>query len=62
MYAIRSYYALAIARNRYAAGLADFQVVLDSQRSLLSLEDQLASSTGDYGSAQIRLYKSYNFV
>lgn len=49
---------LEIAQNRYAAGLADFQAVLDSQRTLLTLEDQLASSTGDTSNAQIRLYKA----
>lgn len=50
--------ALDIARNRYAAGLADFQVVLDSQRTLLNLEDQLASGTGEHATARIRLYKA----
>lgn len=49
---------LALARNRYAAGLADFQAVLDSQRTLLNLEDQLASSTGETSNAQIHLYKA----
>ncbi|MDD4882740.1 MAG: efflux transporter outer membrane subunit [Gallionellaceae bacterium] len=49
---------LAMARNRYAAGLADFQTVLDSQRTQLNLEDQLASATGACGNAQIRLYKA----
>jgi len=49
---------LALARDRYAAGLADFQAVLDSQRTQLSLEDQLASANGDYGNAQIRLFKA----
>ncbi|MFH1027140.1 MAG: TolC family protein, partial [Pseudomonadota bacterium] len=33
-----------LARNRYASGLIDFQVVLDAQRSLLSVQDQLAVS------------------
>jgi NodT family efflux transporter outer membrane factor (OMF) lipoprotein len=59
--------ALQIAQQQYAAGLANFQAlfkdpmflrVLDSQRTLLSLEDQLASGTGEYGSALIRLYKA----
>ncbi|NTV96219.1 MAG: efflux transporter outer membrane subunit [Thiobacillus sp.] len=49
---------LAIARDRYAAGLADFQAVLDSQRTQLSLADQLASATADQGNAQIRLFKA----
>lgn len=50
--------ALQIAQQQYAAGLANFQSVLDSQRTLLSLEDQLASGTGDHSSALIRLYKA----
>jgi multidrug efflux system outer membrane protein len=50
--------ALEIAQNRYASGLADFQAVLDSQRTLLNLEDQLASGTGETSNAQIRLYKA----
>ena len=49
---------LVIARQRYAAGLADFQSVLDSQRIVLNLEDQLASSTGDFSTTLIRLYKA----
>jgi outer membrane protein, multidrug efflux system len=49
---------LQIAEQRYASGLADFLSVLDSQRTLLTLEDQLASSTGELASAQIQLYKA----
>lgn len=49
---------LELARNRYAAGLIDFQAVLDSQRTLLTLDDQLASGTGETSNAQIRLYKA----
>lgn len=47
-----------LARHQYAAGLADFQVVLDTQRSLLALEDQLASSQGNVTSNLVRLYKA----
>ncbi len=50
--------ALEIARYRYASGLSDFQSVLDSQRTLLSLEEQLAGSSGETSNAQIRLYKA----
>lgn len=50
--------SLDLAQNRYAAGLADFQSVLDGQRSVLSLEDQLATGTGDLANAQIQLYKA----
>jgi outer membrane protein TolC len=49
---------LELARNRYATGLADFQAVLDSQRTLLTLEDQLATGTGETSNAQIQLYKA----
>ena len=50
--------AAALARHQYAAGLVDFQVVLDAQRSLLALEDQLASSQGTVISNLVRLYKA----
>jgi len=50
--------ALTIAEQRYASGLIDFLAVLDSQRTLFNLEDQLASSTGDLATAQIQLYKA----
>lgn len=57
--------ALAAARNtraiadyRYQSGLADFLAVLDSQRTLLALEDQQAVAAGDLASAQVRLYKA----
>ncbi len=47
-----------IAEQRYATGLTDFLSVLDSQRTLLSLEEQLANSTRDLAHAQIQLYKA----
>ncbi len=50
--------ALALARDQYAAGTIDFQVVLDTQRSLVSLQDQLATSEGEITSNLIRLYKA----
>ena len=50
--------ALDLLRANYAAGLVDFQPVLDSQRSLLSLQDQLARSDGAVTSDLIRLYKA----
>ncbi|MFW8600439.1 efflux transporter outer membrane subunit [Desulfobacterota bacterium M19] len=46
------------ARDRYQAGLTDFSKVLDAQRSLLSLDDEQAQSTGAVTSDLIRLYKS----
>lgn len=50
--------ASALARQQYTAGLIDFQSVLDSQRSVLSLQDQVASSRAETTSDLIRLYKA----
>ena len=50
--------AAALARQRYSAGLIDFQSVLDTERSVLALEDSLASSRADGVLALIRLYKA----
>jgi len=47
-----------LARDQYSSGLIDFQVVLDAQRSLLSLQDQLAVSEGQVTSNLISLYKA----
>jgi len=50
--------AWQLAQQQYTAGLADFQSVLDTQRTLLNVEDQLTNSNGEYSSAQIQLYKA----
>lgn len=50
--------ALALARDQYAAGLTDFQAVLETQRSLQAVQDQLASSTAEVSSNLVRLYKA----
>jgi NodT family efflux transporter outer membrane factor (OMF) lipoprotein len=50
--------AMDLARDQYSSGLIDFQVVLDTQRSLLSLQDQLAASNAATTSDLIRLYKA----
>jgi outer membrane protein TolC len=50
--------ASRLARLRYGAGVIDFQSVLDTQRSLLDLEDSLANTQADGVLALIRLYKS----
>lgn len=42
----------------YNAGLRDFREVLDAQRSLLSLQDSLASSGASVSTDLIRLYKA----
>jgi NodT family efflux transporter outer membrane factor (OMF) lipoprotein len=50
--------ALALAQDQYGSGLIDFQAVLDAQRSLLVLQDSLATSEGQVTSNLIRLYKA----
>ena len=50
--------ALALAQDQYAAGLTDFQSVLDTQRSLQTIQDQLASSEAAVSSNLVRLYKA----
>lgn len=50
--------AESLARNQYAAGLVDFVTVLDTQRSLLSLQEQLIVSEAAVTSNLARLYKA----
>jgi NodT family efflux transporter outer membrane factor (OMF) lipoprotein len=50
--------ALLLAQSQYRAGLVDFQTLLDSERSLLSSEDGLASARADRATALIQLYKA----
>ena len=50
--------ANALARQRYAGGLVDFQTVLDTQRTQLGLQDSLAAAQADVGSDQVRLFKA----
>ena len=47
-----------VARQRYQAGEIDFRDVLDSQRTLLGLEDNLLSTRTDHTTAYIRLYQA----
>jgi len=47
-----------LARQRYEAGEIDFLDVLDSQRTLLSLEDSLLSTRTDRTTSYIRLYQA----
>ncbi len=47
-----------LARQRYQAGEIDFLQVLDSQRTLLGLEDNLLSTRTDRTTAYIRLYQA----
>ncbi len=47
-----------LARQQYEAGEIDFLSVLDSQRTLLGLEDSLISNHADRTTAYIRLYQA----
>ena len=50
--------ALALARDRYRAGLSDFLDVLTTERSLLAAEQQLATSTATVSTNLVQLYKA----
>jgi len=50
--------AATLADQRYRSGLVDFQNVLQSQRTLLSAEDGVASTTTSLALAHVRLYKA----
>lgn len=50
--------AAVLARAQYEAGLADFQKVLETERTRLTAEDTLASADADVLTALIQLYKA----
>ena len=50
--------AAKLAENKFSAGLMDFSTVLDAQRSLVSLQDQLGQSDGAVTANLIRIYKA----
>ena len=50
--------AAELARWNYEAGLKDFQMVLETQRTLLSVEDSLAESRANAVTSVIKLYKA----
>ena len=50
--------ALVLAQSRYREGVADFLTVLDTERSLLSAEQQLAASTTTVSTNLVALYKA----
>lgn len=50
--------AAQLARHRYSSGLIDFQTVLDTERSVLAVEDALAVAQADGAASLIRLYKA----
>lgn len=48
----------SLARHQYESGSTDFLTVLDSERTLLGLEETLVSTRADLSSAHIQLYKA----
>jgi len=50
--------AFGLARDKYASGLIDFQAVLDTQQSLLTVQDKLATSDAEVTADLVRLYKA----
>lgn len=50
--------ASQLSKTKYQAGLSDFSDVLDAQRSLMSYEDELATSEGTVTTNLISLYKA----
>ena len=50
--------AALLSRQRFASGLVDFQVVLETQRTQLSTEDGVANARADLGADHVRLYKA----
>ena len=50
--------AALLARDRYRSGLIDFQVVLDTQRTLLAAQDNLVGAQTDLAQTQVRLIKA----
>lgn len=50
--------AAQLARQRYSAGVIDFQSVIDTERTVLSVQDSLASTNAEEVLALIRLYKA----
>ena len=50
--------AVLLASNRYESGLIDFQTVLDTQRTLLNVQDGVASAQTDFATSHVRLYKA----
>ena len=50
--------AARLAQNRYSAGLIDFQTVLDTERTALTIEDSVAQTQADRTTSLIQLYKA----
>lgn len=47
-----------LARQRYESGLIDFRTVLDTQRTLLSAQDSVATTQATLSADHVRLYKA----
>jgi len=47
-----------LASQRYRSGLIDFQIVLTTQRTLLSTQDSVASTRANVSADHVRLYKA----
>lgn len=50
--------AALLAQHQYASGLVDFQTVLDTQRTLLTAQDGVASTVASASTNHVRLYKA----
>ena len=50
--------AALMAQQRYASGLIDFQVVLQTQRTVMSAQDAVASARASISADYVRLYKA----
>lgn len=50
--------ASLLANQRYSSGLVDFQTVLDTQRTLLSAQDSVATAQAAISTDHVRLYKA----
>ena len=50
--------AALLAQQRYSSGLIDFQSVLETQRTLLSTQDSVATTMASVSADHVRLYKA----
>lgn len=50
--------AALLAQQRYRSGLIDFQAVLETQRTLLSTQDGVATTVASVSADHVRLYKA----
>jgi NodT family efflux transporter outer membrane factor (OMF) lipoprotein len=50
--------AALLARQRFSTGIIDFQVVLDTERTALVIDDALAAAQAEVAASLVRLYKA----